>query len=79
MLVMNSMYQPGGARFRLFVTEAVSEVAVRALIGRSIRRCSVSSECVGAPGRIRLIHLIPDACGVWILTVPPYAVDCGAL
>jgi hypothetical protein len=45
---MKSMYQPGGARLRLLVIEAVSDVLVFPLIGTSTSRCSVSQRGAAA-------------------------------
>ena len=46
--------------------------------GTSTRHCVPLNECVVRPGRIKLIHLIPVAWGLWIMTLEFYLISPGA-
>lgn len=61
------MYQPGGAKFLLFVSVTVRLLPEAELIVKSTSRCSVSQEWVVALGLTKLAHLMFEAWGVLIV------------
>src|SRR6187397_3231124 len=77
-LVTKSMYQPGGAIVGSEGTFSFSTPGATRRDLTSTIRCSVSTECVTADGRMRLTHLMSLDWDVWIWTVSPYPTWLGA-
>src|ERR671913_2501548 len=77
-LTRKNMYQPGGAIVAVAGNCSPSASAPVTWRGRSTRRCSASSECVVAPGRIRHADAIWLASGTVAAKKPPYVTSVAA-
>ena len=76
--MMNSMYQPGGARMASGGAGVLICPPAWVLMARSTSRWELSKEWVVTPGRMMLAHLMFPACGVLIVMSWPYFHSVGA-